>query len=317
MLLKKNLNRRLPNFGPGWRMEDVYNVKHHPYNTTESSEGGYNYANDGKPQQQQDVETTTQVMIGSFDVLLFHIPIGWIQDYNSINNDTLMETVLLARELFGVKTVVFNVPSFTNNIISAQQLQSLRAVQNRVAEFANNFVPPPNTTNQHVLTLRMDRLMDETMEWNARLMGMNVTEAATTTNSGDEKDWRLVSFVQAQGRKKKYTHHVAQVCAALPGPSTDPNKPTCTPNHFSLDGMHPCMETMGGRLFAGLGCVLGCVYNNNNDVTDDHHPGEICQHQSLSPTAAIDHEKDRVLSCANACNDRYLSLRSVENEVVE
>jgi hypothetical protein len=371
MLLRHNVHRKLPNVGPGWSRQDVYNVTHHVYNATTND----NYTSKGK-QQQQKTETTTptsrQQVVGSFDVLLFHIPIGWIQNYESINRDTLMETVLLAGELFGVETVVFNVPSFTNNIVTAQQLQSLRAVQNRVVQFANDFAVllsasrnsnTTTTTVRHVLTLRMDRLMDETMEWNARLMGMripNATEITTlstattakgTTTANAETDWRLVALGRPVRKgKTRFIHHVAQSCAALPigaptnnstsNPSSKPPPPpppTCTPNYFSLDGMHVCMETMGGRLFAGLGCVLGCVYNNNHDRNDtkSRNPAssllaqEPCQQQqqqqqsskSLFSTATLVHpnhhgEKD-VLSCANACNDRYLSLRSVDNEVLD
>jgi hypothetical protein len=343
MLLQKNLNGAMPIEGPGWKMEDVHKITHHQYNTTsnQSAVDDYNYTKSGGKQQQQQLEeptTTTQVItIGSFDVLLFHIPIGWIRDRDSINSSTLLETVLLAGELFGVETVVFTVPSFTNNIMTAQHLQSLRAAQNRVVQFAKDFVPnlamntpaATNTTVRHVLVLRMDQLMDQTMEWNARLMGMNVTTAAETTTTknssvNENDDWRLVSLVPAKGRNMNHSHHVAQTCSALPSPDTPT---TCTPNYFSHDGMHVCMEKMGGRIFAGLGCVLGCVYNyNHHDITaDDRPPAVECQQQqqqlsvesSPATTTALDHEKDHVLSCANACNDRYLSLRSVENEVVE
>jgi hypothetical protein len=324
MLLKENLNRNLPNVGPGWRMEDVYNITHHPYNITSDKSRGYDFMKSVK----QQLEITRQV--GSFDVLLFHIPVGWIKDYDSINNKTLMETVILAGELFGVETVVFNVPSFTNNIITAQQLQSLRKVQHRVIQFSKDFVPTTSTTTtttttivKHVVTLRMDQLMDKMMEWNARLMGMipnatavraTNTAAASTNITSDERDWRLVS-VEALNTRKKYifTHHVAQTCSALPNPET-PNE--CTPNYFSRDGMHLCMEKIGGRLFAGLGCVLGCVYNNNDNTSNPASLPEDCQQSTMSKSSTM-HDHENVLNCANACNDRYLSLTSVDNEVLD
>jgi hypothetical protein len=73
----------------------------------------------------------------------------------------------------------------------------------------------------------------------------------------------------------------------------------------------PC--TMGGRLFAGLACVLGCVYNNDN--IDSVFLSERCQ-PSSSKSATLDHGKD-IWNCAHACNERYLSLTSVDNEVVD
>jgi hypothetical protein len=346
MLLKENLNAKMPIEGPGWKMEDVHKILQHTYNTTSiKSMGDFNYTyTNGGQQQQRRVETATQVMIGSFDVLLFHIPIGWIRDYNSINNITLMETVLLAGELFGVETVVFNVPSFTNNILTAQHLQSLRAAQNRVVQFAKDFeqnqamnttTATTTTTVRRVLTLRMDRLMDQTMEWNARLMGMipsettamvettattlaAATSAISATSEDDEIDWRLVA-VETLNPNRKFIHHVAQTCSALPSTKTPKMRKTCTPNYFSRDGMHICMETMGGRIFAGLGCVLGCVYNTNDeDENDVALLRDECRQQSSSTATrtALDHEND-VMNCANSCNDRYLSLTSVDNEVLD
>jgi hypothetical protein len=341
MLLMENLNKPLPNRGPGWRMEDVHDITHHTYNTTTPDEeytgySDYHANGEEQPQRHLLVERTRQV--GSFDVLFFHIPIGWMRDYNTINNKTMMETVLLAGELFGVETIVFNVPSFTNNIIRAKHLQSLRAAQNRILQFSKDFVTPnkPNSTTpssvKHVLTLRTDRLLDETMEWNARLMGM-IPNAATvstsskarnaTTNtttameSDDEHDWRLVT-VEPLKHNTVHIHHVAQTCSALPSRIMPPFN-RCPPNYFSRDGMHLCTEKIGGRIFAGLGCVLGCVYNNNEPLTNPGLSPE-CQHSSPSSsksTTLVDHDKDVVLDCSNACNDRYLSLTSVDTEVLD
>jgi hypothetical protein len=48
------------------------------------------------------------------------------------------------------------------------------------------------------------------------------------------------------------------------------NVTTCTPNRFSVDGMHWCMKNgVGGRIQAGLACVLSCVYPNQKQGAGD------------------------------------------------
>jgi hypothetical protein len=84
---------------------------------------------------------------------------------------------------------------------------------------------------------------------------------------------------------------IAQLCSTrVPVGSS-----TCEGNSISVDGMHWCLETIGGRLFAGTSCLLACAFNNE---TKDGSTN------SATPTA--------IRQCEQRCNDAFMSLKSVD-----
>ena len=285
LFLASSLDKPLPNVGGGWRMEDVYKITNHTFKN-----------------QRGQVER-----VGSFDVYLFFIPIGWIKKHDKINKQTLLTMVLLVARLFGVETIVLMVPSFSNNVVNPKQFQDLRALQQRVIQFAQVDFPSRrrgrDSSVKHVIALRMDRLMEETMEWNARILGLNVTSSGLHANVVTEDDWRMATLHGLDDQEKEYTQHVAQTCGELPS-LNDPQK--CKANMFSYDGMHMCMETMGGRVFAGFACLLNCVYPDNSATRDKCHSNRAFYGLSAN-----------VSQCADDCNDRYMSLTSLGNEILD
>jgi hypothetical protein len=91
---------------------------------------------------------------------------------------------------------------------------------------------------EHLLLLEFGDFVDSLMEWNARLMGFDTSVANYT--------------MEQLGEKGKPS--IAQLCSTrVPVGSS-----TCERNSISLDGMHWCMETIGGRVFAGTSCLLAC-----------------------------------------------------------
>ena len=113
-----------------------------------------------------------------------------------------MEMVLFAGKIFGVETVVLSVPSFTNNVPNPSEFEYLRAMQQRVMQFVPVDFPAyqrqqqqqqqqngkNTTTVKHVMGLRLDRLIDEVIEWNARIISLNVN----TSTAHAENDWRML-----------------------------------------------------------------------------------------------------------------------------
>jgi hypothetical protein len=70
---------------------------------------------------------------------------------------------------------------------------------------------------------------------------------------------------------------------------------TCERNSISLDGMHWCMETIGGRVFAATSCLLACAFDTetrDGSTTSSH-------------TTAI-------RQCEQQCNDDFMSSKSVD-----
>jgi hypothetical protein len=46
------------------------------------------------------------------------------------------------------------------------------------------------------------------------------------------------------------------------------NAKSCILNSISNDGVHACFETVGGRIFAGLACLIGCARNHDPPLLD-------------------------------------------------
>ena len=106
--------------------------------------------------------------------------------------------------------------------------------------------------------------VDQLMEWNARKslhVDLSVNKNYTLQ--------RLGCF--------KFPPSLAMACATL----ENRTECTCIRNRLSIDGMHWCMESMGGRILAGNACLIQCA---------------------LLPRAT--HR-----SCEKRCNDDFMSLK--------
>jgi hypothetical protein len=108
------------------------------------------------------------------------------------------------------------------------------------------------------------------MEWNARLMGMDTSSANYTLET-------LATSNSA------FSRAIAQVC----GKRVPDQTAKCEPNGFSMDGIHWCMESVGGRFVAAISCLLGCVYNQNNESSTT------------------------IEACERSCNEQFMSLKSM------
>jgi hypothetical protein len=119
---------------------------------------------------------------------------------------------------------------------------------------------------------------DQLTELNARLAGMDTKSNANYT---------LTRLGCA-----KFSPSVAMVCVEK---EVKPKSCSCTRNVMSIDGMHWCMETLGGRIIGGMSCLLRCSLLINGTDPDT---------------------KRRVLgNCQQRCNDQFMSLREASSLV--
>mmetsp|Transcript_46375 Transcript_46375/g.113078 ORF Transcript_46375/g.113078 Transcript_46375/m.113078 type:complete len:470 (-) Transcript_46375:139-1548(-) len=239
LLRHVGLRKLLPNApGGGWRVNDVHDLLNN-YTTFHNNE-----------------------TIGSFDVMVFRIPHGWIH-LSEITEQNLFETVEIAGSLFGVKKVIFISVPFSNNIQNEADMEELEQVNNKIRDFASNTSAWNKTKNvESVAVLELGNLVEALVQDNGRRLGMNVSDVTY-------KNQRCCS-VKGLGRS------VPLLCGELAGS----NATSCVPNAFSLDGMHYCFSAIGGRMVAGISCLIGCL----NDDT-----------------------------CEQRCNDQFMSLQPVTN----
>ena len=207
------------------------------------------------------------------DALVFRIPMGaWLKYRQKAKLEYIKETVEVAYELFGVKAVIFVTVLFDNN---TGQLWRLERCNEMIRNFCHSWKPQPDGV-QHVLFLDYNRFMHDLIETNALFLGMNV--------SGDNDDYMM----QHLADKTQFSPSIAHACAELP---SDPNRTACNRTAITSDGMHPCMETLGARINAGVSCLLGCAFNHDN----------------INATF--------VLGCEQDCNRRFMSLSPVDESM--
>jgi hypothetical protein len=262
MLTEQAENKPLPNSNAGgWVREDATALLNHS--------SSHDILGEGSGEDGHNKKT------GYFDSMVFRIPHGWIQ-LKKITEKSLQQTVKLAHELFGVSTVVFVSMPMINNIQTMQDLLDLKNANERLRGFAQGWRTTRNNTGgdgvKDVMVLEFGHLVDHLMEENARLMGYDTSDQNYTMN-------RLSS-----GYMKK---SVPLVC----GNHTAVGAKECKGNSFSLDGMHWCMESIGGRVFAGLACLLGCAHNNDTPTSS---------HETTST--------EDVHQCERLCNAQFMSL---------
>mmetsp|Transcript_13623 Transcript_13623/g.14694 ORF Transcript_13623/g.14694 Transcript_13623/m.14694 type:complete len:611 (+) Transcript_13623:115-1947(+) len=229
----------------------------------------------------------------SVDVMVMQIP-SWIgkeqEIYNAITTETLTESIQLAGEIFGAKTVVLLTVMLSNNLFKDLQ-GNFFPLQKKIYEFSNYFRNNVNSLLWHgveqVVVLDLASLSLELVQANAQALGL------MKENNGDKGiDSTLQKALLEQftrkiaGGKKSIQVSVPIVCSEV----LSTNATTCTPNRFSVDGMHWCMKNgVGGRIQAGLACLLSCAYPNlKQDV------GNIS-----------------ITNCESNCNNRFMNVHAL------
>ena len=166
------------------------------------------------------------------------------------------------------------------------EIQQLAEANQMIREFVKTWDNPdiPN-----ILLMDFGGWIDKLIDTNARLMGMDQTASNYTLE-------RLGCF-------KKYPPSVAQVCSTLERRS----ECSCVRNMMSIDGMHWCMESLGGRIMAGTACLVQCSLIS---VEASHVEGED-EHQRVD--AARRATKKAQLECEQRCNEEFMSLKKASS----
>lgn len=258
MLLAKGEGQPIPNHGYGWNRTHVNRLMQHRHLINGDD------SNLDEP---------------GFDVMIFRVSHGWLK-FSDITEASVRETIQLAQELFRVKKIILlNLP-FNNNIKSHEGLQDWKRTNAMLDRVAVAY-PSELTGNVQVSVLQFAQWTNLLTFQNAKAIGWNTTDAAGNPDESYVLD-RL-------GCKKQHPISIAQGCAE----KATKGDCQCNRNRVSQDGMHWCLESLGGRLSAGLACLMTCFQ-------DDLENGGLTG-------GAIE-----LRACEAQCNDQYMSLRPLE-----
>ncbi|KAL7563822.1 hypothetical protein ACA910_019553 [Epithemia clementina (nom. ined.)] len=232
--------------------------------------------NSNNRNQQQKKES-----IGEFDVMLYRIPLAWIKA-EDITEQRILESLETSHGAFGASRIILFTPHFMNNVRTQQDWNDLIRVRRLLSTVVDQWQPRSlsngnNTGLKQVVLLDFGGYTDALLDENSKAVGF--------PHSGPYHQSPLA-------RLSKECHawppSIRQSCAewAVPGQCQ------CKRNMISVDGMHFCMNQIGGRLVAAVACILQCFYSSdeNND------------RESVAKTKL----------CAQSCNERFLTLGPME-----
>ena len=158
-----------------------------------------------------------------------------------------------------------------------EDLDVMRKTNRMIGELVEASWGNPDLPN--LLLMDFGGWTDQLMELNARLAGMNTTE-----NNPHYMLERL-------GCVKNFPPSIAQVCVEK---NVAPDSCKCVRNVMSIDGMHWCMETLGGRIIGGISCLLQCsLLIDDTDASTDKN---------------LEAKRLVLGNCQQRCNDKFMSL---------
>lgn len=224
MWLRDGIDKALPNSGEGgWRMAGLRKLTQHRY---------------GLDQKQ----------VQNMDVMVFLIPHGWM-GLDGITEESLTETLELAYEIFEVKNVIFPTLPLINNVQDLDTYMKLVKKNNFLRAFARDWRPPSKGGVKRVQILDFDRLTRELIDLNAASLGFKEFDDIYLFSR------RLSKRRRCHNGHSGFSRSIHHVCGVHVGTQAC----HCIGNSLTFDGMHWCQEHLGGRVNAGLACLMGCT----------------------------------------------------------
>jgi hypothetical protein len=257
-----------------------------------------------QPQRRMAPNTDPPPTPPLFDSLIFRIPHGWIT-LAQVTREDVLETIALAHELLGVRTVVFVSMPFINNVQTLQDVADLERANANLRTWVDEYNANRTLTAagggaggvERVMILEFGHLMDELMALNARLMGYDTTDSQYIMDRLGNAWNNSIPFVCGERVKAVTTVDDTTQKTKVVRPTT------CATNRLTYDGIHWCMESISGRVLAGLACLLGCFHNRNDTAVANNG------------NAGPDETKVAAMQqCEQGCNIEFMSLEQMRKE---
>jgi len=223
--------------------------------------------------------------------MIFRLPHGWLPA-SSFTRERVEASLRIGRELFGVRTAIIQSLFLNNNVQTEQDLTEMRATNEMIRQLVKDSWGTPDLPD--LLFMDFGGWVDQLTELNAKLAGMDISSNANYT-------------LERLGCRKMFPPSIALSCAK----AVQPGECKCDQNVISRDGMHWCMETVGGRITGGIACLLQCFLS----MPSPPPPSPPSPPPNSSGGGGDgDGEADKALhldSCQQRCNDDFMSLRKV------
>ena len=307
-----NNNDAMPNKrGGGWMSGDVENLKRALFmssSTNSSSTEDSSLLSSCEIQEAlTTVESVAVVHNGkerecpeeNFDTIVHQFPFGWLNKPTSeeITFETIHEAVQLAGKTFGAKAAIITTIPMNNNVID--MINELGVINSAIYNYSNSFgigqyaghkSEEDNDIHvQKVVVMDLAQFSYELFAHNAaalemidndvqkidHLLSNNVTGIAEILNPLLSK--RTICC------HKEYGQIVGFACCRIRNKNRIKK---CLNTKYTLDGMHWCMDEVGGRINGAFACLLKCIEENNG--------------------------LPELRQCEKQCNDKFMSLKPID-----
>lgn len=225
-----------------------------------------------------------------FDIVIHQFPFGWLEKptTESITYEKIHEAVQLSHKYFGAKTVILQTIPVQNNVID--MITELEAVNNAIFNYSNSYEYVDNKISvQNVLVMDVAKFSYELFAHNAAALGMITNRTDTIDQSLKNNSIAHLLNPLLENRTKccndKFPQIIGFTCAEKSFNTDD-----CVKTRYSRDGMHWCMDEVGGRINGGFACLLKCIEQESN-------------------------VSEQLRECEKQCNDQFMSLRSMGSTV--
>ncbi len=241
----------------------------------------------------------------NFDVVVHEFPFSWMKKpiTDWFTYEKIDEAVQLSGQQFGAKVVIVQTTPVQNNVVD--MVSELKAVNDAIFNYSStydsNLIKENNDESgkdvkevvETVLVMDLAKFSYELFTQNAVSLGLMTYDTEAIQEAfGDNSITELLNPLITRRTKccnQEFPQIIGYTCAEVSSQNSDPED--CIKTRYSRDGMHWCMDEVGGRINAALACLLKCVDQEN---------------------------KSRDLrSCEKRCNDQYMSLNPIHFPISE
>ena len=275
---------KLPNRGEGWRpwhVEAIMNVT--------------NYEGLENRKRFRHITKRKGTELVAYDVVVHRLNHPWKR---SISLEELHDCLDLVEMHPKGRVVIFMTAYPNNNIMSQEDWNEMRAMNDFVKTFARNYstyvkgkdkmqkhnLKAKHTEKdnpfrvQHILIADVERYVNETYRYNADQLGYN---------GSDDSIFFQRLRPDCTSPTSCWARKVPMYCAErVPN-----NSKSCLANSLFQDGMHMCVERMGPRINGVLACLTACVYERPK-MPNGRTP------------MPLEH-------CEKVCNDRFMTVNPI------
>lgn len=283
----------------GWMSEDVKRLKSALFMSTKTNNSKRKYSPLSPSCAIQETMTTVEhdgiqnyheieCPEEDFDVIVHQFPFGWSKrpaakhsKSEKITFETIHEAVQLSGMTFGAKAIIIQTIPMGNFVID--MVNELEVINNAIYNYSSSY------DNSHYSGQVEKVVVMDFAKFSYELFAHNAASLNLIDNDEEEIDQLLANSTiteilnpllsdRTKCCHKEYGQILGFTCSEI-------NRFNCLKTKYSFDGIHWCMDEVGGRINGVLACLLKCI-EDNDGLPELRH-------------------------CEKQCNDNFMTLRPI------